>query len=67
MLYSWISVDPKNNIFKQNFRKFDYLFSIFKIAVGYHGNITLHLNEVYSGYILYVCSCGVWEKHMPSF
>ena len=41
MLYSWISVDPKNNIFKQNFRKFDYLISIFKMAVGYHGNITL--------------------------
>ena len=25
------------------------------------------LNEVYSGYILYICSCGVWEIHMPSF
>ena len=41
MLYSWISVDLKNNIFKQNFRKFDYLISIFKMAVSYHGNITL--------------------------
>ena len=41
MLYSWISVDLKNNIFKQNSRKFDYLISIFKMAVGYHGNITL--------------------------
>ena len=41
MLYSWICVDLKNAIFKQNFRKFDYLISIFKIAVGYHGNITL--------------------------
>ena len=27
--------------FKQNFRKFDYLISLFKMAVGYHGNITL--------------------------
>ena len=25
------------------------------------------LNEVYPGYILYVCSHGVWELHMPSF
>ena len=41
MLYSWISVDFKNNILKQNFRKFDYLICIFKMAVGYHGNITL--------------------------
>ena len=24
------------------------------------------LNEVYSGYILNVCSCDVWELHMPS-
>ena len=40
MLYSWISVDLKKNILKQNFRKFDYLISIFKMAVGYHGNIT---------------------------
>ena len=23
------------------------------------------LNEVYSGYILYVCCCDVWEKHLP--
>ena len=41
MLYSWISVDVKNTIFKQYFRKFDYPISIFKMAVGYHGNITL--------------------------
>ena len=41
MLYSWISVDLKNIIFKQHFRKFAYLISIFKMAVGYHGNITL--------------------------
>ena len=41
MLYSWISYDLKNIIFKQNFRKFDYLISIFKMAVGYHGNILL--------------------------
>ena len=41
MLYSWISVDLKNNIFKRNFRKFYYLISIFKMAVGYHGNIIL--------------------------
>ena len=34
MLYSWISADYKNNIFKQNFRKFDHLISIFKMAVG---------------------------------
>ena len=27
MLYSWISVDLKNTIYKQNFRKFDYLIS----------------------------------------
>ena len=40
MLYSWISVDLKNTIFKQNFRKFDYLISIFKMAIGHHGNIT---------------------------
>ena len=38
MLYSWISVDLKNTIF--NFRKFDYLISIFKMAIGYHSNIT---------------------------
>ena len=30
MLYPWISVNYKNTIFKQNFRKFDYLISIFK-------------------------------------
>ena len=41
MLYSWISVDLKNTIFKQNFRKCDYLISIFKMAVGYHDNIIL--------------------------
>ena len=41
MLYSWISADPKNTVSKQNFRKFDYLTSIFKMAVGYHGNITM--------------------------
>ena len=41
MLYSWISVDHKNTIFKQNYRKYDYLISILKMAVGYHGNITL--------------------------
>ena len=41
MLYSWISVNNKNTIFKQNYQKFDYLISIFKMAVGYHGNITL--------------------------
>ena len=40
MLYSWISVDLKNTIFKQNFRKYDHLISILKMAVGYHGNIT---------------------------
>ena len=34
-------MDLKNTIFKQNFRKFDFLISIFKMAVGYHGNITL--------------------------
>ena len=36
MLYSWISVDLKNTMF-QTF----YLISIFKMAVGHHGNITL--------------------------
>ena len=41
MWYSWISVDLKNTILKQNYREFDYLISIFKMAVGYHGNITL--------------------------
>ena len=41
MFYSRISVDLKNSISKQNFRKFAYLISIFKMAVGYHGNITL--------------------------
>ena len=35
------SVDLKNTIFKQNNRKYDYLISIFKMAAGYHGNITL--------------------------
>ena len=30
--------------------------------------VTSHLPiKVYTGYILYVCSCGVWEKHKPSF
>ena len=41
MLYSWISVDLKNTIFYQKIWKFDYLISIFKMAVGYYGNITL--------------------------
>ena len=41
MLYSWISVNLKNTIFQQNFQKFDYLISIFKIVVGYHENISL--------------------------
>ena len=40
MLYSWISVDLKITIFKQNFRNFDKLISIFKMAIGYHGNVT---------------------------
>ena len=65
MLYSWISVDSKNTTFKQNSRKFNYLISIFKMAVGWHGSNTLI--EVYSGYILYVCYCDVWQIHMPSF
>ena len=39
--YNVVLLDLKNNIFKQNFQKFDYLISIFKMAVGYHGNITL--------------------------
>ena len=39
---NWYNVvSKKKNILKQNFRKFDYLISIFKMAVGYHGNITL--------------------------
>ena len=41
MLYSLISVDLKNAIFKQNFWIFDYLISIFKMAVSYHVNTTL--------------------------
>ena len=41
MLYTWISVDLKNTIFKQNYRKFYFLISIFNMAVGYHGNITI--------------------------
>ena len=41
MLFSLIPVDLKNTIFKQNFRKFDYLISIFKMTVGSHGNISL--------------------------
>ena len=52
MLYSWIYVDIKNIIFKQNFWKFDYLISIFKIAVSYHGNITL---AYYMKCILIIC------------
>ena len=40
MVYSWIFVNLKDTIFKQNFRKFDYLISIFKMVVGCHGNIT---------------------------
>ena len=40
MLYSWITVDLKNNIFKENFQKFDYIISIFKMVFGYHSNIT---------------------------
>ena len=36
-----IFVDLKNTFFKQNFRKFDYLVSIFKMAVRYHGKIIL--------------------------
>ena len=34
-------LDIKNTIFKQNFWKFAYLISIFKIAVDYHDNIKL--------------------------
>ena len=41
MLYSWISMDLKNDIFKQNYRQFDYLVRIFKMAVGFHSNIML--------------------------
>ena len=41
MLYSRISVDLKNTVFKQNFRQFDNSISILKMAGGYHGNITL--------------------------
>ena len=31
----------KYHFFKQHFWKFDYLINIFKMAVGYHGNIIL--------------------------
>ena len=55
MLYSRISVDDKNTIFKQNFRKFDYLISIFKMAVCYHGNITL-ANKLKCILVIY-CMC----------
>ena len=41
MLYSRNYVDLKNTIFKHNYRKIDHLISIFKMAVGYHGNIKL--------------------------
>ena len=64
MLYSWISVDLKNNIFKQNFRKFDYLISIFKMAVGYHGNITL-ANKMKCILVIYCMSVPVvYEKNI---
>ena len=41
MLYSWISVDLKNTIFKQNYQKIDNPINIFKMADSYHGNIIL--------------------------
>ena len=39
MLYSWISLDFKNTIFKHTIKH--TIFSIFKMAVGYHDNIKL--------------------------
>ena len=64
MLYSWISLDLKNIIFKQNCRKFDYLISIFKMAVGYHGNIIL-ANYCMCILVIY-CRCVplVYGKYM---
>ena len=41
MLYFWITVDLKNTIINQNFRKFVYLINIFKMTVSYHANVTL--------------------------
>ena len=41
MLFPLISMDLENTIFIQIFRKFDYIISIFKMAVGCHDNITL--------------------------
>ena len=67
ILHSWISVDLKNTIFKQNFRKFDCLISILNgCRLPWQHNIG-QFNEVYSGHILYVCSCGAWDIYMPSF
>ena len=83
MLFSWIFVDPKNFISKQNFLKFDYLISLAYTNwlsdshFAYADSLTVtdshcqlplqhhtdQLNGVYSGYILYVCSCGI-EKYI---
>ena len=57
MLYS-ISMDIKNTNFKQNFRKFDYLISICKMTVGYHGNITLA--NKWSVFWLYIVCVFMW-------
>ena len=41
MLYFWISVDLKILFLNNISKKIDYLISKFKMADGYHGNITL--------------------------
>ena len=64
MLYSWISVNLKNSIFKQNFRKFDYLLSIFKMAFGCHGNTTLAVQMKYILDIYCMCVPMVYGKYI---
>ena len=58
MLYSWISVNYKNTIFKQNFRKFDYLISIFKwlsVAMA-----TSHWPFKWSVFWIYIVCVFLW-------
>ena len=74
MLYSWIAIFT---IFKQNVWKCAYLIRMFKVAVGYHGNITLanYMQCILAIYYMCVpvvygkCIChhskfllGVWEQ-----
>ena len=56
--------------FQTKFPKFDYLISIFKMAVGYHGNITLA--NYMQGILAIYCMCvpvvyGKYISHPSKF